>query len=155
MKNTGIIIVIIALIAVAAIIGVVLMQGYNTNKTPSPSKSGANNQIIYPPTSDNSDNSNNNPPSQPPPITSSPKTYQVSISNFAFSPSTLTIKKGDMITWTNKDSVSHTVTSDSGDELDSNMLSKGKTYSHTFNKAGTFNYHCTPHPSMKAKIIVE
>src|SRR3989344_5701574 len=154
MKNTGIIIVIIALIAVAAIIGVVLMQGYNTNKTPSPSKSGANNQIIYPPTSDNSDNSNNNP-SQPPPITSSPKTYQVSISNFAFSPSTLTIKKGDMITWTNKDSVSHTVTSDSGDELDSNMLSKGKTYSHTFNKAGTFNYHCTPHPSMKAKIIVE
>jgi len=84
-----------------------------------------------------------------------PKTYEIKISNFAFSPSTITIKKGDTIKWTNLDSVRHTVTSDSGNELNSNLLSNGESYSNTFSQTGTFNYHCTPHPSMKARVIVE
>lgn len=77
------------------------------------------------------------------------------IANFAFSPSTLIIKQGETVVWTNKDSAKHTVTSDSGSELDSPQLVSGETYSHTFNSKGTFDYHCTPHPYMKAKIIVE
>jgi len=85
----------------------------------------------------------------------SPTTYDIEIKNFAFSPSTLTIKKGDTVKWTNQDSTRHTATSDSRNELDSELLAKGDSYSHTFNSVGTFNYHCTPHPSMKAKIIVE
>ena len=72
-----------------------------------------------------------------------PTTYNVEIINFAFTPLTLTIKKGD------------TVTSDTGNELDSSLFSQGQTYSHTFNEPGIYNYHCTPHPYMKAKIIVE
>lgn len=83
------------------------------------------------------------------------KTYNVNISNFAFSPSELRIKEGDSVVWTNKDSVAHTVTSDFGSELDSTFLSNGQTYSHTFSDKGTFEYHCTPHLQMKAKIIVE
>ena len=74
---------------------------------------------------------------------------------FAFSPSGLTIKKGDSVVWTNQDSVGHTVTSDSGSELDSELLSTGESYSYKFANAGIYEYHCTPHPSMKAKIIVE
>ena len=87
--------------------------------------------------------------------TTQPQTYNVSIQNVAFSPSTLTIHVGDTVVWTNKDSVIHTVTSDTGTELNSANLSNGETYSHTFNQAGTFNYHCTVHPMMKAKVIVE
>ncbi len=93
-----------------------------------------------------------NPPSAP---TESSKTYNIDIKSFAFSPSTLTIKKGDKVVWTNKDSAGHTVTSDFGNELNSGTLSNGESYSHTFNTAGTFEYHCAPHPFMKAKIIVE
>ena len=78
----------------------------------------------------------------------------IEISGFAFNPSELTINKGDTVIWTNKDSASHTVSSDSGSELGSGMLSNGQAYSHTFDSAGTFEYHCSVHPSMKAKIIV-
>jgi len=83
-----------------------------------------------------------------------PKIYNVEIKDYAFSPSTITIKKGDSIKWTNQDSVGHTATSDNS-LFDSGTLNKNKDYTFTFNQAGTFNYHCTPHPYMKGKIIVE
>jgi amicyanin len=79
----------------------------------------------------------------------------VSIRNFAFSPSKITIKKGSQVVWTNKDSVGHTVTSDEGNELDSELLMQNDNYSHTFNEVGLFKYHCTPHPFMKGEVIVE
>lgn len=84
-----------------------------------------------------------------------PKKYNIDIKNYAFSPPEIRIKKGDTITWTNSDSVQHTVTSDSGNELDSEMLSKGESFSYKFDEVGTFDYHCAPHLSMKAKVIVE
>lgn len=83
------------------------------------------------------------------------KTYTIDIKNFDFSPSTLTVKVGDTVTWTNMDSVGHTVTSDSGSELASSTLSNGGSYSHTFTSAGTFSYHCRPHPTMKATVTVQ
>lgn len=83
------------------------------------------------------------------------KTYNVNIEDFAFSSKELKIKQGDKIVWTNLDSAKHTVTSDAGNELDSELLGEGKSYSHTFNNKGTFSYHCKPHPYMKGKIIVE
>ena len=79
----------------------------------------------------------------------------VTIQGFAFSPAELTVKKGTTVTWTNQDSAPHTVTSDSGSELSSATLSKGQSYSHTFNEAGTFEYHCNLHSTMKAKVMVE
>ena len=130
--------VIIAIIIILAILGVILLQNPEATKTPVAIK-------IIP--SDNPTTITTEP--------GTPKTYNLEIKNFAFSPSSLTIKKGDKIIWTNQDSVSHTVTSDSGNELDSKLLPKGETYSHAFNTAGTYDYHCTPHPYMKAKIIVE
>lgn len=76
----------------------------------------------------------------------------VSIQNFAFNPGTLTIKKGETVTWTNNDSVLHQIKSDT---FNSNPLSQGQTFSFTFNDTGTFNYSCAIHPSMTGKIIVE
>ncbi len=82
-------------------------------------------------------------------------TYNIEISNFAFNPSEIRIKRGETVIWINKDSAPHTVTSDSGTEINSPQLSNGQVYSHSFSNTGTFNYYCSVHPSMKAKVIVE
>jgi plastocyanin len=75
----------------------------------------------------------------------------VSVENFAFSPSTLTIAKGTTVTWTNNDSASHQIKSDTFESI---LLSKGQSYFYTFNEVGTFEYICSAHPSMKGKVIV-
>jgi len=85
----------------------------------------------------------------------SPSSFDVNIEDFAYAPAILTIKAGDAVTWTNKDSAPHTVTSDSGNELGSETLNKEMAYSHTFMQKGTFSYYCRFHPGMKAKVIVE
>ena len=78
---------------------------------------------------------------------------EVKISNFAFDPSSLTVKVGTTVSWTNQDSAPHTITSDAGD-WDSGQLSKGQSFSYTFDQAGTFAYHCSVHPSMTGTIVV-
>jgi len=94
-----------------------------------------------------------NPPSSNPPVTGG-SSHAVAISNFAFSPAELGIKAGDKVTWTNNDSVQHTVTGDNA-EFDSGLLSPGQSFTQTFNNARTFTYHCTLHPMMKASIKVQ
>ncbi|MCX6762896.1 MAG: cupredoxin family copper-binding protein [Candidatus Moranbacteria bacterium] len=88
----------------------------------------------------------------------SPTTSQasgvVTIQNFAFSPASLTIKKGETVTWTNQDSAPHQIASDSG-AFQGNAINKGESYSFTFNATGEFDYHCAIHTSMKGKIIVQ
>jgi len=79
---------------------------------------------------------------------------RVNISDFAFSASKLTIKKGSSVTWVNKDSAAHTVTSDTGSVLDSDTLRKDQTYTVTFNSVGTFAYHCKFHTGMVGSIVV-
>ena len=76
----------------------------------------------------------------------------VSIANFAFSPADVTVKVGDTVTWTNNDSAPHTVT---GADFDSSQLAQGATFSHTFTKAGSYDYKCSIHPSMTAKVTVQ
>ncbi len=68
----------------------------------------------------------------------------VTIQNYAFDPGNLTVKTGTTVTWTNMDSVNHTVTSDTG-LFDSGELGKGGTFSYTFDKAGVYTYYCIPH----------
>ena len=93
-------------------------------------------------------------PTPTPSATPTSAQANVEISGFAFVPSTLTVAVGTTVTWTNNDSASHTVTSN--DNLfNSGTLAKGATFSHTFNQKGTFQYHCSIHPSMTAKVIVE
>ena len=93
-------------------------------------------------------------PTSAPTTTPTTAHANVNISGFAFVPQTLTVSVGTTVTWTNNDSASHTVTSN--DNLfESGTLAKGATFSHTFEQKGTFNYHCSIHPSMTGKIIVE
>jgi plastocyanin len=78
---------------------------------------------------------------------------------FAFSPASITIKVGTIVTWTNNTGAPHTVTSDDGTSFDSGIntpiAASGGTFNFTFTKAGTFTYHCQIHPFMKATIIVQ
>ncbi|MHB8088165.1 MAG: cupredoxin domain-containing protein [Anaerolineaceae bacterium] len=79
---------------------------------------------------------------------------EVEIEDFAYLSAAITIKVGTTVTWTNKDSVRHTVSSDTG-LFESGLFGKGESFSHTFTEAGTFTYHCAPHPYMKGTVIVE
>ncbi len=78
----------------------------------------------------------------------------VDISNFAFTSQSITIAVGTEITWTNKDAVAHTVTSDDGKFVSSGNLGQGETYKVTFPTAGTYPYHCSIHPAMTGTVIV-
>lgn len=80
-------------------------------------------------------------------------TNDVSISNFAFVPATVTVRVGTTVTWTNKDSDAHTVTDKTG-TLNSPTLNTGATYRHTFTKPGRYSYLCTIHPFMIATVVV-
>ena len=85
------------------------------------------------------------------PETQPVSTNAVDIQGFVFSPDTITVTKGTTVTWTNKDSAAHTV---KGTGFISGTLNQGQTYSHTFNEAGTFEYECSIHTSMRGKVIV-
>lgn len=78
----------------------------------------------------------------------------VTIQNFAFSPATITVKAGDSVTWTNQDSAGHSATADDN-SFDTGVLPQGQSKSVTFSKAGTYTYHCSVHPNMKATVIVQ
>lgn len=70
------------------------------------------------------------------------------------------------VEWTNKDTVPHTVTSDDDyvDKINGKFdttanannpfVMPGTTFSFTFTKAGTYSYHCQPHPWMKGSVDV-
>ena len=81
-------------------------------------------------------------------------TDKVSISNFAFSPTDITVKKGTTVTWTNNDSVANTIEFETDDIPKSETLGNGQSFSFTFNDEGTFNYICGLHPSMHGTVTV-
>jgi len=78
----------------------------------------------------------------------------VSIKGRAFHPATLKIKKGESVTWKNNDDIDHTVDAEDG-SFSSGTIKSGKSYSHTFKKAGKYAYSCHLHPRMKGTIVVE
>jgi plastocyanin len=74
-----------------------------------------------------------------------------------FTPNTVTVPKGDIIEWTNNDTVPHTVTNaPDGSIFDSGLIAPGKTYSLATSKlnATEYDYMCTVHPFMTGKIII-
>lgn len=83
-----------------------------------------------------------------------PATIEVSIDNFMFTPMELTIAPGTQVTWINKDDVPHTVVS-VDHKFKSNALDTDEKFSFTFQDPGTYEYFCSVHPKMTAKIIVK
>lgn len=81
-------------------------------------------------------------------------TATVTIDNFEFVASELTVGVGTTVTWRNVQAANHTVTGDDG-EFDSADLPEGAEFSQIFDTAGTFTYHCEIHPTMTGTVIVE
>ncbi|MDQ3620727.1 MAG: plastocyanin/azurin family copper-binding protein [Actinomycetota bacterium] len=94
-----------------------------------------------------------------------------------FDPDAITVTAGTMVTWSNDDAQTHTVTAyDDGvpndayfasgdmpdeaaarDDLQASLLAEGDTYEVTFDEPGTYRYFCIPHEQqgMKGEIVVE
>jgi plastocyanin len=80
-------------------------------------------------------------------------TKTVLITATAFKPASRTIATTDAIKWTNVDTKNHQVVANNGSFV-SPTIAPGKSYTHTFNTAGTFRYHDALHPSLTGRIIV-
>jgi plastocyanin len=81
-------------------------------------------------------------------------TVTVTIKDMKYSSEPVTAKVGDVIGWTNNDSVQHTATLDDG-TCTTDQLANGQTGALVFSVAGTYPYHCKVHPTtMKGTITV-
>jgi len=87
------------------------------------------------------------------PLALSAATANVSIVNFAFSPSSVNINVSDSVKWTWAGSP-HSTTSDTG-LWESGVQGTGATFTHTFISAGSFPFHCSVHPFMTGTITVQ
>ncbi|HSW66363.1 MAG TPA: cupredoxin domain-containing protein [Bacillota bacterium] len=157
---------VVAVVAIAGITAVVLSHKKNTDKKAtsttaqtstngSSTSTGSNNSTdnMSNMNSGNSNSSSNNSSSSS--SAASPvATDKVTIADFAYTPASITVKKGTSVTWTNEDSAQHTVTIDDGTGPHSQPLNKGDTYTYTFSDAGTYKYHCTFHSNMTGTVTV-
>ena len=141
MRKTGIIAIVVGLLIIAAALAVMTVGKSDKNETSSKPTD------TMPSMQQNETKTDSDKPASQ---------NTVTISNYAFSPQKITVKVGTTVTWTNQDAIEHTVTADteSPDAPKSGLIAKGQTYSFTFNKAGTYGYHCEPHPYMKGTVIV-
>ena len=78
--------------------------------------------------------------------------------NNCYIPSQISIKAGESVTWLNEDAAFHSVTSGKYDNpngmFDSGHLDPNESFTIKFDESGTFDYHCTLHPWMEGKVVV-
>jgi plastocyanin len=101
---------------------------------------------------------------------STPAGPVIKLSSLMFNPSTTTVKVGTTVTWLNDEAITHTVTSGRFEGIDkttglrssqnpdgtfnAKLDGKGRSFSFTFNKPGTYTYYCDIHQGMNATITV-
>lgn len=125
MRSASLRLTVVLVVAIAAIAGIVALALHGRKGTPSPAADA------------------------------SLTTDKISIQSFAFLPGITRVKVGATVTWTNLDSIGHTVTVDSGTGPSSGTLQRGQSYSYTFTQAGSYAYHCSIHPEMRGTIVVQ
>jgi plastocyanin len=81
-------------------------------------------------------------------------TVSASMANIAFDPATITAKVGDVISWTNKDTVQHTATIKGNETCTTAALATNASGGITFSQAGSYDFFCKIHPQMTGKIEV-
>jgi amicyanin len=77
----------------------------------------------------------------------------VGITNFKFTPASLTVKVGTSVVWTNHDAIAHTVNF-TADGINSTVLNQNDQFTHTFTTPGTYDYICSIHPFMHGSVTV-
>jgi plastocyanin len=86
-------------------------------------------------------------------VTNEPQIINVSIEDFAYNPSEVTIKVGDYVKWTNNAKFPRSITAT--DQSFNKLLAPGESYTFKFTKTGVYEYNSVNWPAMKGKIIVE
>jgi plastocyanin len=81
-----------------------------------------------------------------------PRAHAVEIRGFRYQPETVTVSTGDTLVWTNRDVVPHTATG--ADGWDTGAIAAGGTARWVAEDAGTHEYICAYHPTMKATVVV-
>lgn len=78
--------------------------------------------------------------------------HTVTLKNIRFHPGTLSINRGDSVTWVWSERTKHNVTFSSFHS----RTQSGGSYTVRFTHSGTFNYRCTIHEAegMRGKIVV-
>lgn len=152
MSNNKGILIGIAVVAVLAVSGVVIMANNDSNQGDNSATSGSKMNM------DNDSTPEASKPSSPATANNdnATKTSAIAIKNYEFAPELTQVKAGTTVTWTNNDDVGHNISPDteSADFTAGNLFGKNQTYSFTFTKPGTYKYHCTPHPYMKGTVVV-
>jgi plastocyanin len=87
-------------------------------------------------------------------VTVTADTVRVPIRDLEFGIRRLIVRPGTTVIWVNEGAVPHTSTSDTG-AWNSPMLQRGESYSRVFTQTGEFPYHCVPHPTMTAVVVVQ
>ena len=82
------------------------------------------------------------------------KTNAVKMADYAFTPARITVATGTKVTFTNSGNQPHNAAGADAGGWDIGLLSNGEAGSVTFNKPGTYNFLCTPHPFMIGQVIV-
>lgn len=83
------------------------------------------------------------------------QTVEVSIADYRFQPAEVRIKSGDTVRWINREKrTSHSVLFPGETSLESERLFPDESWERTFPTAGSFPYHCGPHPEMTGTVIV-
>jgi plastocyanin len=71
-----------------------------------------------------------------------------------FTPTTVHVRVGQTVEWTNQDNVVHNVTSSDGLTIQSGNFGPGHKFEFTPKQAGTITYYCTIHPTtMQATVV--
>jgi plastocyanin len=76
------------------------------------------------------------------------------LSTFAFVPNPVTVSSGGAVTWSNTDTTTHDMISDTG-IWDSGRIAPGARFDFAFPSKGTFPYHCAIHSGMVGTVVVE
>lgn len=103
-----------------------------------------------------------NPIITTPPVFSQEEGSSVSIApgaadpnnDLSFDPPQINVPTGSIVSWTNADSIQHTVTSDEQGLFDAGPISPGDTFENVFDSTGEFGYHCAIHPFMTGVVMV-
>jgi plastocyanin len=85
----------------------------------------------------------------PPPIAAT-----IHIADGKFEPREIDIEAGGSVMWINDDVASHDVKFTASNKLYSGVIKPAATWIQTFTSAGTYDYYCDFHNSMKGSVVV-
>jgi plastocyanin len=81
-------------------------------------------------------------------------TAKITVKDFMFNPTPLTVRAGSTVTWTNMDDEPHNVVSDTG-AFKSGGMDTNESFSYKFDKPGTYHFTCSIHPRMVGMVVVQ